>query len=622
MPALCFNRLRNWQEARVSVGSPNDAKEQVRQAVDIVELVGSYLQLRREGRGYKALCPWHDDSRPSLQVNPDRQSFRCWVCDIGGDVFSFMMKMENIPFAEAMAMLAERAGVKLASSRGSGNDDAKRLLYAAMAWAEEQYHDFLLKSPDAQRARDYLADRSITAETIAQFRLGYAPEAWNWLEERARDTRFTRQVLSTVGLLASNESSNRHYDRFRGRVLFSIRDPQGRPVGVGGRVLPGTSEAEKTAKYVNSPETPLFSKSNLLYGLDASKDAIAKNRTAIVMEGYTDCLVAHQSGFKNVVAVLGTALGQRHIPLLRRYADTIVLVLDGDEAGRRRTDQILELFVAEQIDLRIVTPPNGLDPADFLLQRGPAAFETLLKEGVDALEHKFRSASTGLSSTSGMQEVMQTVESVLATIARAPRLQSGTTGAMKLREDQVLHRMAQRSGLREERLRDRLTELRRGAAKRKLLTTATEADEKPVETEVPRMLLAERWLLQILIERPETLAEMRSCIETEQFSCPRRRNLFALACRLDDTGITPTFERLMLELDDPDMKNVLVELDEERQAMNRSDVVKELRDLLTVFREDRRERKGQMAERPNPPASSTTDEGQVLSELVSRLRSR
>src|SRR5262249_38955471 len=204
------------------------------------------------------------------------------------------------------------------------------------------------------------------------------------------------------GLVAQRQNGNGHYDRFRGRVLFSIRDVQGRPVGVGGRILPGAKP--DTAKYINSPETPLFSKSSLLYALDHAKDSFAKTRTALVMEGYTDCLVAHQFGFGNAVAVLGTALGDRHLHLLRRYVDRIVLVLDGDEAGRRRTDQILELFVAEQMDLRVLTLPDNLDPCDFLLQRGSDEFAKLLAGAVEALDHEFQRQLSAISAEGGTHE--------------------------------------------------------------------------------------------------------------------------------------------------------------------------------------------------------------------------
>ncbi|MBN2294451.1 MAG: DNA primase, partial [Pirellulales bacterium] len=297
-----------------------DVKEQVRQAVDIVDLVGHYIQLRRQGRGYVGLCPWHDDSRPSLQVNPERQSFKCWVCDIGGDVFSFIMQMEGVSFREALEILAERAGIELQARQAPrpGTPEAagdKQTLYKAMAWAESLYHKYLLESPDAEAARRYLAERCITDESIEKFHIGFAPDRWEWILSQAEpgqtDPNSPRaKVLEAVGLLGRREGGGT-YDRFRGRVLFSIRDTQNRPVGLGGRVLPEFAD-EKSAKYYNSTDTPLFSKSNLLYGLDIARQYIHKkfDDTALVMEGYTDVIMAHQYGFENAVAVLGTALGE------------------------------------------------------------------------------------------------------------------------------------------------------------------------------------------------------------------------------------------------------------------------------------------------------------------------
>ncbi|MEA1952179.1 MAG: CHC2 zinc finger domain-containing protein, partial [Planctomycetota bacterium] len=291
-----------------------DVKEQVRQAVDIVDLVGHYIQLRRQGRGYVGLCPWHDDSRPSLQVNPERQSFKCWVCDIGGDVFSFTMQMEGVSFREALEILAERAGIELKARPAPrpGTPEAagdKQTLYKAMAWAESLYHKYLLESPDAEPARRYLVERGITAESIEKFHIGFAPDRWEWIlsvaepgqskQSQSNPHSARAKVLEAVGLLGRREGGGT-YDRFRGRVLFSIRDTQNRPVGLGGRVLPEFAD-EKAAKYYNTTDTPLFSKSHLLYGLDVARQYIHKkfDDTALVMEGYTDCIMAHQYGFEN-----------------------------------------------------------------------------------------------------------------------------------------------------------------------------------------------------------------------------------------------------------------------------------------------------------------------------------
>lgn len=609
----------------MSAGLSYDIKEQVRQAIDIVDLVGGYLQLRREGRTYKALCPWHNDRRPSLTVNPERQTYRCFVCNLGGDVFSFVERMEGVSFAEAVRILADRAGIRLAARGGgaaSGDDvDQKRNLYQCAAWAEQQFHQCLLRSPEAEAARGYLVDRGITTDTIARFHLGYSPDRWDWILKQAQDTRFTPQILEQVGLVGARPNGNGWYDRFKGRVLFSIRDAQGRPVGMGGRVLPGNTD-ERAAKYVNSPETPLFSKSNLLYGLDAAKDVLSKLRTAIVMEGYTDCLIAQQCGLGNALAVLGTALNERHIRLLRRFVDRVILVLDGDEAGRRRTEEILSLFVAAEMDLRILTLPDELDPADFLLARGKAAFDELLAGALDAMDHKFRLAESQLSIDGELHAATRAVEDILAVLAKAPRTPSGATGSARLKEEQILHRLARRAGLDELVIRQRLAELRKATRR------ADTDDAAPAVPALARSRIssrrekAERWLLQILIEVPEHWPLVRNQIGPEQIMCPLRRQVFCTCCELLDAGQEPTFARLLLELHEPAVQSLLVELDDEQRALRRADPAKELRDLLQVFGEDQAQRHDPRDALSAAGSPQESDESLALQNILQRERSR
>ncbi len=485
----------------MSTGSSYDTKERVRQAIDIVELVGSYLQLRREGRNFKAICPWHDDSRPSLHVNPERQSFKCWVCDIGGDIFSFTMKMENVEFPEALAMLAERAGIEVkpirAAAGASPEADQKKLLYQAMAWAEERFHECLITAPEAEPRESISPSGRFRQTVFRRYRLGFSPDRWDWLLKQALATNISPKALEAVGLVVRKQDGPGHYDRFRGRVLFPIRDVQSRPVALGGRILPQLA-AENPAKYINSPETPLFSKSSMLYGLDSARDTIGQTRVAVVMEGYTDTIVARQFGFDNTVAVLGTALGDRHIRLLRRFADSITLVLDGDEAGQRRANEILGLFIAEQVDLRIVTLPENLDPADFLLQRGAEEFHGFLNGAVDALEHKLRMMRSKLGTTPTTHLVNVAIEEMLITMARAPRLQSGTSAQSRLREHQMLAQLSRQFNVAEEELRLRLGDLRRRSTARNQLAAADESPLEPVSA-------WERELLEIILLEPEAV---------------------------------------------------------------------------------------------------------------------
>ncbi len=560
-----------------------DTKEQIKRAVDIVDLVGEYLPLRREGRGYKALCPWHDDSRPSLQVNPDRQSFKCWVCDIGGDVFAFLMKMENIEFREALLMLSERTGIALPAHSGPGQSgpaagevlDEKQAMFAAMSWAEGQFHECLVKSPEAEPARCYLRERGITTDSLTRFHLGFAPDRWDWLLARSTGTPHKPALLQRVGLVAKSQESGKIFDRFRGRVMFPIRDVQKRTVAFGGRVMPGVKDA---AKYINSPETPLFSKSSLLYALDHAKEAVSQSRTVIVMEGYTDVIVAHQCGFNNAVAVLGTALGERHIPLLRRFADRIVLMLDGDEAGQRRTNEVLNLFVQEQIDLQILTLPDELDPCDFLLKRGAEAFREQLPLAVDALEHKFRVTAGDLNSASNLHQAQQVIEEILTTLAQAPRLQTSVAGAAKVKEDQIVHRLSRRFGVTEETLRARLVELRRGAKPR-----ATRKPDAP--TAQPKLPPLERTLLELLLLAPEQAEAVCRDIPEGQLQSARSQIIFSKCRQLCGAGVRPTFERLMLEFDDPQIQSLLVELDEEGRTKQGIDPAANLESLVEHLRQ-------------------------------------
>jgi DNA primase len=437
------------QDSTVSFASHQDQdfKEQVRQATDIVELVGSFLSLRRQGNGYVALCPWHDDTKPSLNVNAKRQSWKCWVCDVGGDVFSFVMQHERIGFREALELLADKAGIApprtMQPRTEPGSPDDKRTLYQASRWAEEQFHRCLLHDPAAEPAREYLRDRGISAESIQQFQLGFSPPDWTWLLQRARQ-RFSPQVLVAAGLCGRSETSGKYYDRFRGRVIFPIRDVQDKTIAFGGRILPSQTDA-KGGKYVNSPDTRLFLKNEHLYGLNLARNALTKDREIVVVEGYTDTIMAHQVGMRQAVAVLGTALGENHIRLLKRFADRITLVLDGDEAGQRRTNEILELFVAAQVDLRVLTLPEQLDPCDFLLQQGKEAFEKMLDDAVDALEHKVRIATQGIDLVRDTHRANQALEDILGTMARAPKRPAEVAGPARLREHQILARLARHS---------------------------------------------------------------------------------------------------------------------------------------------------------------------------------
>jgi DNA primase len=638
----------------VSLGASFDVKEQVRQAVDIVDLVGSYVQLRRQGRNFVALCPWHEDRRPSLNVNPQRQSWKCWVCGDGGDIFSFVMKAEGLEFREALEMLAERAGISLrpaqrqfgqeiaanlSASAGTDPSGEKRALYRLMAWAEEQFHRCLVAGPEGEPGRKYLTDRGISAESVNSFHLGFAPQRWDWLLERARGTEWTPALLERVGLVRRKELDGGHYDWFRGRLMFSIRDARSRPIAFGGRVLPQLA-GDRDAKYINSPETPLFSKSRELYGLDLAREYFQAAGGAIVMEGYTDCLMAHQFGITNAVAVLGTALGDRHLQLLRRYTDSITLVLDGDEAGRRRTNEIIDallaLFEKNEVDLRILTLPEGVDPCDFIRMQGSNAFRQLLSQAADALDHKFQAVTQGLDMLTDTHRAAQAAEQMLAALAQVRAAAGPASSRTVLREQQMLGRLARKFHLPEEQLRSRLANLRREARKK----SGRGVEDRGRRTEVQDGSLPaapnssgtaatsqacafpgwDREILELMLAAPTFTSRVAVELELSDFTSDVARRIFAACRRQADRGGSFDFGGHLAELDDLATKNLLVSLDEAGAAKSGTDHERWWQDIRAAAIRRREERERRMA---LDAAHRSPDEAEVkLAQFCEQSRPR
>jgi DNA primase len=316
--------------------------DEVKSRIDIADLVGEQVPLKRAGRNFSGLCPFHSERTPSFIVSPERQTWHCFgACATGGDVFTFVMKRENIDFGEALRMLAQRAGVMLAERRDPQEDEREQRLLQANEAAAAFFHNALLHAKQGTGARDYLQQRGLDAETIEAFQLGYSPDSWDALRQHLVERGFDEAELLAAGLLV--ESDRGGYDRFRNRLMFPIRDERGRVVGFGARQLATESNTPDTgAKYINTPQSPVFDKSALLYALDRAKEAIRRERTAIVVEGYMDAIAAHQHGITNVVASMGTALTERQIRALERLKGRVLLALDADAAGIEATLRALQ----------------------------------------------------------------------------------------------------------------------------------------------------------------------------------------------------------------------------------------------------------------------------------------
>jgi DNA primase len=611
----------------VSVSSFGNAKDQIRQAVDIVDLVSGSIDLRRQGRGFVGLCPWHNDSRPSLQVNQERQTWKCWVCDIGGDIFNFVMKREGCDFVEALRILADRAGIELEPQRQKriepGSPDDKNTLYQAAAWAEKQFHEFLLRGEAAGVAQKYIEDRGITPASVEKFRIGFSPDNWSWILDRARNTPYSAAVLEAIGLLGRSQSSGKLYDRFKGRVIFPIRDTQGRTIAFGGRILPQFA-AENSAKYINSPETRLFSKSDQLYALDIARHNITQSREITVVEGYTDVVMCHQHGVGDVVAVLGTALNERHLPVLRRFADTVYLILDGDEAGQRRTNQILELFVAAQMDLRILTLPEEFDPDEFLQEHGGEAFKELRRGAVDALEHKIRTSTRGIDLARDTHRANAALEDILHTIAHS--MPPGSIDATSLRAHQLLARVARDFRIDESVARARFDQLRRASSAKSNSSSvaSSEQDDLSIDYSFQTLDPNEAELLELLALHPELAPTALQEIGLDDLLAPAAQRLFETYRNLEEAGESLDFNTVLAEVEDSRLKTLLVRIDERatlKEAKATFDPPTRLRAVIRNFHKRHEERQRREIEAAlELQQFNTEEELDVLKQMIEAKR--
>ncbi len=353
--------------------------EEIRAASDIVDVIGGYLgPLKRAGGNFTTLCPFHREKSPSFNVNPGRQIFHCFGCHKGGDVFSFVKEYENLSFIEAVRRLAERARIVLEfednphAKQQRGEKESLLHLHEEIC---KRWQAALANDAAGQIARDYLAKRGVSADAVKLFRLGYAPDLWDDTVNWAKSKNFDLALVERGGLIIRKEGADHFYDRFRGRLMFPICDEQGRVVGFSGRVLAGD---EKTAKYVNSPETPIFTKGRVIFGLDKSKRAVADKDCAIICEGQLDLIACFMADVKNVVAPQGTALTADHCRILKRYADEVVLCFDSDNAGQNAAVRSLDILLASGLAIRVATVPAPHDPDTFIKAHGGPAFEQLI----------------------------------------------------------------------------------------------------------------------------------------------------------------------------------------------------------------------------------------------------
>ncbi|MCX6003679.1 MAG: DNA primase [Chloroflexi bacterium] len=356
--------------------------EEVKQKLDIVEVIGQYTKLTKAGRNFKALCPFHNEKTASFYVFPERQSWHCFgACSTGGDVFSFVMKKEGLDFGETLRLLADKVGVRLPSAieRGPDKDEKDRLFHANEA-AAQYYHNLLLNSTAGEKAKSYFVSRGLNSKSITDFQLGFSPNAWETLKLYLLEKGYSETELLAAGLILKAEEGKTH-DRFRNRLMFPIRDPRGRTTGFSGRVLD-----DSLPKYMNSPQTVIFDKSGTIYGIDMAGPIIRHQDMAVIVEGYMDVIVAHQYGFSNVVASMGTAITEKHINTLKKLTKNIVLALDADEAGEEAMLRCVEYENSLNTEVKVIILPTGKDP-DEVIKENPNAWQGLVEKAMPVIDY-------------------------------------------------------------------------------------------------------------------------------------------------------------------------------------------------------------------------------------------
>ena len=419
--------------------------EQVRSAVDIVEVIGESIALKRAGREFKGLCPFHDDRRPSMAVVPHKQIFHCFVCGTGGDVFKFVREYHKLSAGEALRVLAQRAGIKLpelprSGGRGgqSGSNEGPTIreqIASTNEWACDFFQKQLL-TPQGKAGLDYLHSRGLTDDTIAKFRLGFAPDSWTGLVNAAMRLSIKPEHLFDAGLIKKRQDGS-PYDVFRNRVIFPIIDAtggasgNGRVIAFGGRILQEKRDEAghvTEAKYLNSPETRLFNKSESMYGLNLARQQIIRTRTAVVVEGYMDVIASHQVGVTNVIATLGTALTPEHARALKNYAQTIVLLFDSDDAGFRAADRAMEVFVRGTLDITLASVPDGKDPCDFCMKNGGEPFQKLIDNAVDAMTYQWNRLAKQFHATQSLTAKQEAITQFMRFVGTAMESGGGAGG--------------------------------------------------------------------------------------------------------------------------------------------------------------------------------------------------
>ncbi|MCI5726416.1 MAG: DNA primase [Clostridium sp.] len=518
-----------------------DVIERIKNENDIVDVISESVRLKRSGRNYMGLCPFHNEKSPSFSVSQDKQIYKCFSCNEAGNVITFVMKQKNKNFIEAIKYLAERARIPLEIGKGESSQITKKreLLYKINKEAGRFFFSNLTK---IKKAKEYFLNRGIDENTIKKFGLGYSLDMWQGLIDHLLSKGYKYSDLLDDGLILKGKNENNYYDRFRNRVMFPVFDKEGRVIGFGGRVLD-----DSKPKYLNSPETLIFHKGTNLYGLNFALKNKIEDRTIIIVEGYMDCVSLHQYGITNSVASLGTALTEQQARLLKRYADTIIISYDADVAGQNATQRGIDILTEAGFQVKILTIPEAKDPDEFLRVNGREAFLSLVKSAIPIIEYRLNRAADGLNLKNNNQ---------LIEYGRRASIILSQVDAIE--KDVYIKKISENTGIREQSLYDMLSKEKNKKDEKYVNNMEETSTKLYVE---PAYIKAEKLLLKLMLndEYYENVIKQAS---EEDFTLKEYKKIFNLIINARDEKVSDFITHIESRCDDVDSSSALVEISE------------------------------------------------------------
>jgi len=483
---------------------PETIIEGILSRADIVEVISEYVPLKKSGGTFKGLCPFHSEKTPSFTVSAEKQFFYCFGCSVGGNVFQFLMRIENLSFPESVRSLASRFGVTIPeTAREAGREPGDRDAIYALNQSASDFFEGHLRDPRAGTpAREYLEKRGINPDQAKCFSLGFAPDAWDSCLKYFENRRIPLPVLEKNGLIKSNDNRSKFFDRFRNRIIFPFRDTRGRVVGFGGRILRNDTNAPK---YLNSPETSVFKKGRLLYGIFHTGQGIRKSGYAILTEGYFDFLTCYHHGIQNVVANSGTSLTEDHASLLKRYTDDVTIIYDADPAGKSATERGFDILLKKGLRVKVVTLPQGEDPDSYLRKFGKEAFQEMLERARPFIEHLIHSAAKDSGGSGSLERKMEHARHILSFINKVPG---------NIEKSEYITMLSDTLKISEKAIQ---ADLRRYSGRER----PARGNQDPSRTAFgPLAEQCERGMIQIIFHHPDRIASVQEAVSPSDFKNP------------------------------------------------------------------------------------------------------